>query len=83
MDLHDPKLGLFKEVKKLEATLAQQATAGDAKLTLNAFILSATNYDDLINVGDKTKKAELEDKHVLFMSDGFNTYLTKLFNKIQ
>jgi hypothetical protein len=32
---------------------------------------------DLLNVGDKVKKQELEDKHVLFMEDGANSYLKK------
>jgi hypothetical protein len=36
MNLTDPKLGLYKEVKVLQEKL------GDPKLTLNAFILSGT-----------------------------------------
>ncbi len=83
MDLNDPKLRLYKEVKELEATLAKQTVVDGSKLTLNAFILSGTDYNDLLNVGDKVKKSELENKHVLFMSDGGNTYLTKLFDRIK
>jgi hypothetical protein len=71
MNLTDPKLGLYKEVKILQEKL------GDPKLTLNAFILSVTDFGDLINV--TCKQSELEDRNVLFMSDGGNTYLKKLF----
>ncbi len=82
MDLKHPKLGLYKEVKTLEADLQKQAKPGDAKLTLNAFILSPTKFTDLLNVGDRAKKAELENRHVLFMEDGPTTYLTKMFDRI-
>jgi hypothetical protein len=30
-------------------------------------------------VGDPTKKADLESRHVLFMDDGGGNYLKKLF----
>jgi hypothetical protein len=73
MNLSDPKLGLYKEVKVLEKKLA------DPKLTLNAFIVSGTNFADLLNVS--VKKAELEDRNVLFMEDGGSVYLKKLFDR--
>lgn len=38
MNLNDPKLGLYKEVKVLQDKL------GDSKLTLNAFIVSGTQF---------------------------------------
>lgn len=79
LDLSHPKLGLYKEVKTLETTLAGQAKAGEAPLVLNAFVLSPTKFADLLNVGDPTKKADLESRHVLFMEEGANTYLKKLF----
>ncbi len=82
LDLTHPKLGLYKEVKTLEATLEKQAKPGEAKLILNAFVLSPTKYSDLLNVGDKTQKAELEDRHVLFMEDGGERYLTKMFMRV-
>lgn len=82
MNLRDPKLGLYKEVKTLEADLQKHAKPEDGKLTLNAFILSPTKFADLINVGDPAKKAELEDRHVLFMEDGPGTYLNKMFIKL-
>lgn len=82
LDLSHPKLGLYKEVKTLESTLAAQAKAGDPPLILNAFVLSPTKFSDLLNVGDPTKKTELENKHVLFMEDGGKVYLSKLFAKL-
>ena len=82
LDLSHPKLGLYKEVKTLEATLADQAKPEDANLVLNAFVLSPTKFLDLLNVGDAIKKKELEDRHVLFMEDGANSYLNKMFERI-
>lgn len=80
LDLSHPKLGLYKEVKTLETTLAGQAKAGEAPLVLNAFVLSPTKFADLLNVGDPSKKADLESRHVLFMEDGPSAYLKKLFS---
>lgn len=79
LDLSHPKLKLYQEVKTLEATLAKP---GEAPLVLNAFVLSPTNFADLLNVGDSTKKAELEDRHVLFMEEGRDSYLSKMFARI-
>ncbi|MDH0365277.1 hypothetical protein [Comamonas aquatica] len=79
LDLSHPKLGLHKEVKTLETTLAGQAKAGEAPLVLNAFILSPTKFADLLNVGDPTKKTDLESRNVLFMEEGGSIYLKKLF----
>ena len=59
-----------------------QAKPGEPKLLLNAFILSPTKFSDLLNVGDPTKKKDLEDRHVLFMEDGGTRYLTELFARI-
>ncbi len=82
LDLSHPKLGLYKEVKTLETTLARQAKAGEPPLILNAFILSPTRFSDLLNVGDPAKKTELESRNVLFMEDGPNSYLSKLFSAL-
>ncbi|GAC1611155.1 MAG: hypothetical protein NVS3B3_21670 [Aquirhabdus sp.] len=54
----------------------------DPLLALNAFILSATKFKELLNVGDVTTKTELEDRNVLFMEDGGNAYLKKMFLQI-
>jgi hypothetical protein len=83
LDLSHPKLGLYKEVKTLESTLAAQAKAGEPALVLNAFVLSPTKFSDLLNVGDPTQKGELENRHVLFMEEGGQSYLNKLFSKLQ
>ncbi len=74
MNLNDPKLGLYKEVKVLQEKL------GDPKLTLNAFIVSATQFASLLNVS--CKQEELEERNVLFMSDGSQIYLKKMFERI-
>lgn len=79
LDLSHPKLGLYKEVKTLESTLATQAKPGEPPLVLNAFVLSPTKFSDLLNLGDSAKKDDLENRHVLFMEEGGATYLKKLF----
>jgi hypothetical protein len=83
LDLSHPKLGLYKEVKTLEATLASHAKLDEPPLILNAFVLSPTKFSDLLNVGDPTKKADLEGRHVLFMEDGGESYLKKLFAALE
>ena len=74
MNLNDPKLGLYNEVKVIQEKL------GDPKLTLNAFILSATRFEGLINVS--CQQEELEKRNVLFMADGGCVYLRKLFERV-
>jgi hypothetical protein len=74
MDLNDPKLGLYKEVRVLQSKL------GDPNLMLNAFIISGTPFADLINVS--FEQADLEDRNVLFMSDGEQVYLKKMLERI-
>jgi len=74
MNLNDPKLGLYKEVKVLQDKL------GDPKLTLNAFIVSATQFASLLNVS--CEQNDLEERNVLFMPDGGQVYLKKLFDRI-
>jgi hypothetical protein len=82
LDLSHPKLGLYKEVKTLERTLASQAKAGEPPFILNSFIISPTNFTDLLNLGDSAEKSELENRHVLFMEEGGSSYLSKLFAKL-
>jgi hypothetical protein len=71
MNLNDPKLGLYKEVKVLQEKL------GDTKLTLNAFIVSGTAFGDLLNV--TCRQSDLEARNVLFMQEGGPVYLKKMF----
>ena len=74
MNLTDPKLGLYKVVKVIEEKL------GDPKLTLNAFILSATRFEGLLNV--TCQQEDLEERNVLFMPDGGPVYLKKMFERV-
>lgn len=74
MSLNDPKLGLYKEVKVIQEKL------GDPKLTLNAFIVSGTQFTSLLNVS--CEQADLEDRNVLFMNEGGQGYLKKMFERI-
>ena len=74
MNLTDPKLGLYTEVKTLQTKL------GDPMLTLNAFIASATEFKSLLNVTGK--QSDLEDRNVLFMNDGGQVYLKKMFERM-
>ena len=74
MSLNDPKLGLYKEVKVIQEKL------GDPKLTLNAFIVSGTPFPSLLNVS--CEQTDLEDRNVLFMNEGGQVYLKKMFERI-
>ena len=73
MDLGDPKFGLHREVKQLEDSL------NDNTLSLSAFVLSVTDYDDLLNV-NTLDKADLQQRNIFFMSD--SDYLQEMFEKI-
>ncbi|GAA4041426.1 DEAD/DEAH box helicase family protein [Sphingomonas rosea] len=72
LDLSDPKLALPMEMKRIEEKL------NDPQLTLNAFILSATKYGDLLNAAAGATQADLEARNVLFMDSGRDAYLGKL-----
>ena len=74
MDLNDPKLGLYKEIKTIEGKLA------DPLLKLSAFIVSQTPLGLLLNVPNAASKADLEERNVLFMEDGPEHYLSRLVN---
>jgi hypothetical protein len=82
LDVSHPMLALCEHVKALQITLAAQAKPCEPSLILNAFVLSATKFSDLLNVGDPTKKAELKDRHLLFMKEGGAVYLKKLFSRV-
>jgi hypothetical protein len=74
LNLSDPKFGLYEQIKDVEKQL------GDKSLTLNAFVLSATAFNDILNTGTVTR-ATLEERHVLFLDDGRETYLGKLIDR--
>lgn len=67
------KVLLRKRIKDIEKRLS------DPNVVLNSFILSWTPYPQL--KWDKTQE-ELEDEHVLFMTDDRYGYFDKLFKKI-
>jgi len=75
LDLDDPKFGLFQEVKKLETEI------GNGTLSLNAFILSETDFGDLIN-SRRVNRADLEARNVLFMERTGAAYLTEMFARL-
>jgi len=51
-----------------------------AKLSLSAFIVSATPFASLLNASCEAK--DLEERNVLFMDDGGPAYLKKMFDRI-
>lgn len=72
MDLHDPKFGLYQEVKVLETKIS------DPNLVLNSFILSITQLKDWVNM--TLAAEELAERHILFME---NNYLQEMFERMQ
>jgi hypothetical protein len=72
----------FGKRESLEGLLLKQRSSAEASLVLNAFVLSRTKFVDLLNVGNPTRKAELEERHVLFMEDGAEIYLSRMFARI-
>jgi hypothetical protein len=54
----------------------------DPSLTLNAFILSGTPFNDILNLGGKVTQTDLESRHVLFMEKGGDNYLSALFSAV-
>jgi hypothetical protein len=75
-DLDGPKFQLHTEIKRIEQSL------DDPLITLNAFILSATAYSNLINVQGKFTKEQLESRHLIFMDASGLSYLSKLFDRM-
>jgi hypothetical protein len=74
-DINSPKLQLYREIKNIEADM------GDANLILNAFILSVTPFQKLLNLGNNMTPADLESRHILFMdTPNDTTYIQKLFH---
>lgn len=71
MGLNDPKLQLFLEIKEI------QKRVGDQTLSLSAFIASATEMKDLINLAQVTQ-ADLEAANIVFMDEPPATYIPKI-----
>lgn len=68
------KILFHKRIKDVEKRL------NDPDVILNSFILSWTRYSQL-KWGDTRK--DLEDKHVLFMTDDRDGYIEKLFSEMR
>jgi len=75
LSLNHPKFGLYKEIKTIEQKLA------DPDLVLNAFILSETGFEELLNI-DCTQ-ADLEARNILFMNDGWERYFVKMLSLVE
>lgn len=67
------KILFYKRIKDIEKRL------NDPNVILNSFILSWTKYPEL-KWGKS--QAELEDQHVLFMTDDKDNYINKLFGRL-
>lgn len=76
MRITDPKFGLYKEVKEIERQL------GDTTISLSAFILSVTAFKELLDTGATNSKADLEERNVLFLDDGWQTYMPDLLKRM-
>ncbi len=74
VDRSSPKMQLYKEIKSYEKKL------NDPNLVLESFVLSETKYPDLLN--NNLTREELADHHILFMDEGYDTYLAKMLTKI-
>ena len=76
ISLTDAKFNLHKEIRQIENELKE------GLLILNAFILSATPYEKLLNIQAEASKSNLEDRHVLFMDDGYQSYINTLIGRV-
>lgn len=70
----DPKFGLYREIKKIEKALKEPG------LDLSAFILSITEFAELLNIPEGESKENLKDRHILFMED--DDYIEELLRRI-
>lgn len=80
ISIDNPKLQLYKEIKSIESEINKNTTDNNT-LTLDAFILSPTKFTDLLNIGNRLKQSDLEEKHILFMEVG-GDYLQGIFSRI-
>ena len=67
------KIQLYRRIKDIELRL------GDPDVILNSFVLSWSRFPELKWDLDQ---AEMEQMHVLFMNDGFEQYISKMFDRI-
>ncbi|MXZ44826.1 MAG: DEAD/DEAH box helicase [Gammaproteobacteria bacterium] len=71
------KVQFYTRIKDIEQRL------GGPKIYLNSFILSWTKYEHLSAAWDRMDKETIEELHILFMHDGWENYIPKLFRKIR
>lgn len=76
MSIDDPKIQFHKTIKEKEKEL------GDSSIVLNSFIISNTEYANLINTGTKLSKEEMEKLNILFQVDDKADYIEKMVRKI-
>lgn len=76
--LEDAKFNFAKECKQLEAQINQ---GNDTPVILNSFILSDTPWTDPIV--QQHSKEEWHAKHVFFLEDGAENYLSQIFTIIR
>lgn len=70
--IDDPKILFHKTIKEKEKEL------GDSSIVLNSFIISNTEYANLINTGTKLSKEEMEKLNILFQADDRASYIEKI-----
>lgn len=76
MSVYDKKIQFYRTIKEKEAEL------GDSSIVLNSFIISNTEYANLLNTGTKLSKEELDKFHILFQIEDRETYIGNMINKI-
>ena len=68
------KIQFYKRIKDIQQRL------NDPTVILNSFILSWSRFPEL--KWDNSQDA-LEDMHVLFMTDGSDVYIDKMFSRLR
>jgi hypothetical protein len=59
-----------------------QEKLGDGQIELNSFIISTTDYNNLVDIQSTLSKEELEAKHIVFQKDDSETYIKKIFYQL-
>ena len=74
--LHAPKLQFHQTIKE------RQKNMGDNKIVLNSFILSRTAWEEIKHWEGGVSRSEVEKANVLFLADGGDVYLPRMFRTI-
>lgn len=70
------KINFYKSIKEKEDYI------GDKNTILNSFIISNTEYSELINIQEYMTKIELNNKNILFQKEDKSSYIKDMFDKI-